>query len=125
MLEGNFAQLFEITNWRNQYSCRSGHRLDNNCSDGFCTMKRNNRLEIIREMRAPLRTTLGKCVMLRMMGMRQMVHTSQERAKLPSVIHDTADRDASKANAIISTFATDESCPCPLSNRTLVSERNF
>ena len=68
MFGGDFAELFQIALRRDQNAGGARHGLDNDSSNGFRTMQRNNGFQIIRKMRTPLRAALGEGVMLKIMG---------------------------------------------------------
>src|SRR5580704_5802676 len=57
------AQPFEITFGRWQHAGRAGHRLDDDGGNGGSIMQRDEAFEIVGEMRAPLRLTLGESLM--------------------------------------------------------------
>jgi hypothetical protein len=63
--------------------------------------------------------------MFKIMGVRKMVNTRQQRAKLPPVVDDAANRNAAKANAIIATLTSNQARARALSDGALICERNL
>ena len=88
-------------------------------------MQRNDSLKIICQMSTPFGSAHRKGVMLEIMGVREVVDACQQVAKLPTVVDNAANRNAAKANATIAAFPPDQARPRALSNRALVSQRNF
>ena len=107
MFAGNLAQFFEIADGWHQHAGGSRHGFDNDRGDGLCAMQGDNGFQIIGEVSAPFGTAFGKGVMFKIMGVRKMVNTRQQRAKLPPVVDDAANRNAAKANAVIAAFPSD------------------
>ena len=71
-------------------------------------MQRDYALEIVGEMRAPVRLALGEGLVLAAIGRRQMIDTGEQRAEMPAVGDDAADRNAAEADAVIAALAADQ-----------------
>ena len=65
-------------------------------------------LEIVREMRAPLRLAFRERLLLAIVGVRQMIDARHHRAEGFAVVGEAADRHAAEADAVIAALAADE-----------------
>ena len=70
-------------------------------------MESDNRLQRIGKVRAPLGTAFGKGIMLKIVGVGQVVHAGQQCPELATVVHDATNGNPAKANAIIAALPPD------------------
>ena len=71
-------------------------------------MQRDDALELVGEMRAPVRLALAEGLVLAVVGVRQVIDAGQQRAEELAVVDDAADRDAAEADAVIAALAADQ-----------------
>jgi transcriptional antiterminator Rof (Rho-off) len=71
-------------------------------------VQRHDALELVCEVRAPLRLTLAEGLVLAVVGRWQMIDTGEQRAEELAVVDDAADRDAAEADAMIAALASDQ-----------------
>jgi hypothetical protein len=88
-------------------------------------MQRDNAFELVGEMGAPVRLALCKGLMLAVIRRRQMIDAGQERAEQFAVGDDTADRNATEADAVIAALAADQPRARALAAHIMISERDF
>ena len=108
MLARDLAQPLQIADRRHQHACRPRHGLNDHRGDGLWPMQGNDRFQRVSQMAAPLRTTFGETIVLKTMGVGQMVDPIEQGPELATVIDNAAHRNAAKANAILATLAADE-----------------
>jgi len=68
-------------------------------------VQRDDALELVGEMRAPLGLALAEGLVLAIVGRRQVVDAGEQRAEQLAVGDDAADRDAAEADAVIAALA--------------------
>src|SRR3954452_6602635 len=85
-------------------------------------MQRYDALEIVGEMRAPIRLAFGKSLLLAIVSVRQMVDSGQQRAEQFPVVDDAADRNAAEADAVIAALATDQPGARALAAHVMIGE---
>ena len=82
-------------------------------------------LELVGEMRAPVRLAHGEGLVLAAVGRRQVVDAGEQRAELPAIGHDAADRDAAEADAVIAALAADQARAGALAADVVIGERDL
>ena len=71
-------------------------------------MQRHQAIELVGQMRAPLRLADGEGLLGAVIGRRQMIDAGHQRAELLAVGDDAADRDAAETDAVIAALAADQ-----------------
>ena len=125
VLVANCAQPLQITFRRRQDAGRARHRLDNDGSDRRGVMQRNDALELVGFVLAPIRLAAGERLVLAIIRCRQMVDAGQERAEEFAVIDHAADGNAAEADAVIAALAADQPLARGLAANIVISERDF
>jgi hypothetical protein len=82
-------------------------------------------LQFIREMRAPFGLAFGECLLLAIIGVRQMIDAGEQRAEMFAVIDDAADGNAAEARAVIAALAADQAGAPALAAHGMISERDL
>ena len=88
-------------------------------------MQHDHALQLIRQMRAPIRLALGEGLFLAVIGVRQMVNTGQRIAEPFTVGNHAAHRNAAKAHAMIAALTPDEPLALAFAARTVIGKRHF
>ena len=107
------AQPLQVALGRRQHAGRAGHRLDDHGRDRRGVVQRDDALELVGEMGAPLGLALGEGLVLAVVGVGQVVDAGEQRAELLAVRHDAADRDAAEADAVVAALAADQPLRVP------------
>ena len=81
VLVADRAQPLQIALGRRQHAGRARHRLDDDGGDGRGVVQRDDALELVGEMRAPLGLALGEGLLLAIVGRRQVIDAGQQRAE--------------------------------------------
>ena len=125
MLVADRAQPLQIALGRRQHAGRARHRLDDDGGDGAGVVQRDDALEFVGEMLAPVGLALAERLVLAIVGRRQMVDAGQQRAEEFPVVDDAADRDAAEADAVIAALAADQSRARAFAAHVVVCERDL
>ena len=88
-------------------------------------MQRDKPVELVGEMRAPLRLADGEGLLLAVVGRRQMIDAGEQRAELLAVGDDAADRDAAEADAVIAALAADQPHARGVAAHIVIGERDL
>jgi hypothetical protein len=88
-------------------------------------MQRDDALEIIRQVRAPLRLALAERLLLAIVGRRQVVDAGEQRSEESPVGDDAADRDAAEADAVIAALAADQARARAFAARVVIGDRDL
>ena len=91
--------------------------------EGSC--KRDDALELVGEMRAPVRLALAEGLVLAIVGRRQMIDAGEQRAEEFAVVDDAADRDAAEADAVIAALAPDQARARAFAAHVVIGERDL
>ena len=125
VLVANGAQLLQITLGRRNNAGRARHRLDNDGGYGRGIMQRDQAIERVGEMTAPLRLVDGESLFGAIIRRGQMIGADDQRAELFAVVDDTADGDAAKADAMIATLAANQAHPRAAALHVVKRQRDF
>jgi len=88
-------------------------------------VQRDEALQRVGEVRAPLRQAAAEGVLLQVVRVRQVVHIRQQGAELLAVRPDAADRHAAEVDAVVAALASDQPHPLPVAAGTMVGERDL
>ena len=88
-------------------------------------MQRDDALELVGEMRAPLRLALAERLLLAVVGRRQVIDAGEQRAEELPVGDDAADRDAAEADAVIAALAADQARARAFAADVVIGERDL
>ena len=85
-------------------------------------MQRDQALELVGQVGAPLRLAAREGLVLQVPGLRQVVDTRQHRTEHLAVAHDAPDGDPAEAHAVITALAPDETGALALAAYPVVGE---
>jgi hypothetical protein len=88
-------------------------------------VQRDDAFEVVGKVAAPLRLALGEGLLLAIIGRRQMIDASEERAEEFAVIDDAADRNTAKTDAMIAALAADQAGATALAPDIVIGERDL
>ena len=88
-------------------------------------MQRDDALELVGEMRAPVRLALAEGLLLAIVGRGQVVDAGEQRAEEFAVGDDAADRDAAEADAVIAALAADQARARAFAADVVIGERDL
>ena len=88
-------------------------------------MQRDDALELVREMRAPVGLALAEGLVLAVVGRRQVIDAGQQRAEEFAVVDDAADRDAAEADTVIAALAPDQAGARAFAAHVVIGERDL
>ena len=88
-------------------------------------MQRDDALELVRQVGAPLRLALAEGLLLAIVGRGQMVDAGEQRAEELAVVDDAADRDAAEADAVIAALAADQAIARAFAADVPIGERDL
>ena len=126
MLRADFPQALEIALRRYDDAGRTLHRLDDDGRDGRGIVQRDDALEILRQVQAPVGLALAERHLRRIPGMRQVIDAGyHQRREHLAIGDDAADRDATQANAVITAFPADDAGPCRVTAQAMVGDGNL
>eukprot|EP01022_Parablepharisma_sp_SALTPOND_P021543 TRINITY_DN427_c0_g3_i1.p1 TRINITY_DN427_c0_g3~~TRINITY_DN427_c0_g3_i1.p1 ORF type:complete len:877 (-),score=398.28 TRINITY_DN427_c0_g3_i1:14792-17422(-) len=108
MLGTQLAQALQVTLGRHQHAGGTGHRLDDDGGDVGGIVQGDDAFQLIGQVRAVFGLALGEGVLFQVVGVRQVVHTLQQRgAEGLAVAADAPHRHAAEAHAVIAALASD------------------
>ena len=110
---------------RRQHAGRTRHRLDDDGGDGRGVVQRDQPVEFVGEMRAPLRLADREGLLGAVIGGRQMIDAGEQRAELLAVGDHAADRDAAEADAVIAALAADQPHARGVAAHVVIGERDL
>ena len=90
VLVADVPEALQVTFGWNDDTSGAGDRLDDYCRDRRRIVQRNDILQLVGEMNAPLWQAARVSVVLQIMGVRQMIHARQHGAEHFSVRRDAA-----------------------------------
>jgi hypothetical protein len=88
-------------------------------------VKRHDPLELVGQMRAPVRLAPRERLFGPVIGVRQVVDAGQERSEELAVRYDASHRDAAEADAVVAALAPDQAGPLPLAADVPVGQRDL
>src|SRR5688572_14371303 len=109
VLVADLSYSLQIAARRKDDSRRPLHGLDDHRCNGGSIMQSDEALQILREVRTPLRYTTRECVVFVIERMAQMVDARQQTSEELAVVHHAADRNTAEADAVITLLAADQS----------------
>ena len=125
VLVADRAQPLQVALGRGQHAGRARHRLDDHGGDGRGVVQRDDALELVGEMRAPVRLALAEGLVLAVVGGRQVIDAGQQRAEEFAVVDDAADRNAAEADAVIAALAPDQAGARAFAAHVVIGERDL
>ena len=125
VLVADGAQPLQIALGRGEHAGRAGHRLDDDGGDGRGVVQRDDALELVGEMRAPVGLALAEGLVLAAVGRRQVIDAGQQRAEEFAVVDDAADRDAAEADTVVAALAPDQAGAPAFAAHVVVGERDL
>src|SRR6266540_3320644 len=125
VLVADGAQPRQIALGRGQHAGRSRHRLDDHGGDGRGVVQRDDALELVGQMPAPVRLTLAEGLMLAAVGRRQMVDAGEQRAEQFAVVDHAADRNAAEADAVVAALTPDQAGARAFAAHVVIGERDL
>ena len=108
VLVADRAQPLQVTLRRQEYAGGACYRLDDHSCDRRSVVQRDQALQIVREMRAPLGHATRERVVLEVVRVTQVIDARQQRAEELAVVDHAADRRAAEADAVVALLASDE-----------------
>ncbi len=120
----DFAQALQVALGRDQHAGGPGHRLDDDRRDGLAAMQRAQPLQIVGQVRAPLRLAARIGLLLQVEGVAQVVAAGQ-LGEDPAVVDDAADRDAAEADPVVAALAPDQAPALTLAAGPVVGQRDL
>ena len=86
-------------------------------------MQRDQLFQVVRPLRAICGLAPGKGIPGRIMGMADVI--GRQGDERPTVVDQTARRDAAEADAVIALLAADDPGPLPLAARAVIGHRHL
>ena len=111
----------QVTGRRRQHARRARNGLDDDRRDRLGAVQSHQRLQVVSQVRAMRRLAARETVATGVMRVAQMIGARQQRER-PSVVHQTAHRDAAEAHAVVAPLTADEARARPLPDGPLIRE---
>jgi hypothetical protein len=125
VLRGDFAQTLQVTDRRNQHAGGACDRLDDDRGHRRRIMQRQDALQVVGQMSAPLRLPFGESIVGEVVGMRQVIDTGEHGPEMLAIARDAADRDTAEADAVIAALAADQAGALPLAAHAVIGQCNL
>ncbi len=125
VLVADRAQPLQIALRRQQHAGRAGHRLDDHGRNRRCVVQRDQALQIVGEMRAPLGHAARERVVLEVVRMPQVIYAGQHRPEELAVVDHAADGRAAEADAVIALLASDQSLARRFAAQAVIRDCDF
>src|SRR5499433_2906787 len=119
------AQPRQVALGCGQHAGGARHRLDDHGGDGGGVVQRDDALELVGQMGAPLGLALAEGLVLAVVGRRQMVDAGEQRAEQFAIVDHAADRNAAEADAVVAALAPDQARARAFAAHVVIGERDL
>ncbi|MCY1354833.1 hypothetical protein D9M69_412270 [compost metagenome] len=123
---GDLAQFFQVAGRRHQHAGGAGQRLDDHGGDVGRVMQREDALQLVGEVRAPLRLALGEGGLGDVERGRQVVRARHQVGRVGLAVRaDAAHRHAAEAHAVVAALTADKAGALAFAARAVVRQRDL